>query len=235
MESYHVFLFLNFREPLFSNSIHPSSCTTHIFTIHPFTNVSSLWKYYNSFYSLPSEWTLLSYDDSLWPSNRNQFYLNAYNNILYLRHKFTVLLLSISNAQFSWFDSALLLDLFILHREGIRFYVNGEEVYRGNTGYSNSEYGHATNIYGFPRYIRLAVSTGLLQNGTNIFCARIHLHPYSLNKVDFNVVAHLIGSTKLLQTAPFPVIQATSDYAHANKIVNNYGDSQYFWSGQSTW
>lgn len=106
-------------------------------------------------------------------------------------------------------------------------------MYRGNTGYSNSEDDYATNIYGFPRYIRLALSTGLLQNGTNIFCARIHTHPYSLNKVDFNVVAHLIGSTKLLQTAPFPVIQATSDYAHANQIVNNYGDSHFFWSGRT--
>lgn len=127
------------------------------------------------------------------------------------------------------------MNLFILHREGIIFYINGEEVFRANMGYSsslNTEY-PATKIFPFPRYTRFSVSSNLLQNGTNVFAARIQLHKYSSTNVNFNVIAHLIGNTILRQVASFPIVRATGDYFHANAIVNNYRDFRYYWSGRN--
>lgn len=92
-ETYHVFLFLNNRELLFSESSpSPPSpvCVTHLFNIHEYANVDSLWKYHVSVGSLPSEWRYPYYNDEAWPSNRNQFLIYPDNNFLYLRKVFTV-------------------------------------------------------------------------------------------------------------------------------------------------
>lgn len=123
----------------------------------------------------------------------------------------------------------------MFHREGILFYINGEEVFRVNIGYYTSVMNEvpATNIFSSPRYTRFSVSSNILRNGTNVLAAEIHLHTYSPNKVDFNVIAHLIGITKLRQVSPFPIIKATSDYVHANHIVNSYNDLHYIWSGRN--
>ena len=75
------------------------------------------------------------------------------------------------------------------------------------------------------------MSAGILQNGTNVFAAQVHLHPYSLTKVEFHVVAHLIGNTRMRPVTPFPVVRSSRDYLHANSIVNNNRDYHYFWSG----
>lgn len=91
----------------------------------------------------------------------------------------------------------------------------------------------ATHIYPSPRYTHFAMSSNLLRNGTNVFAAKVQLHRYSLNKVDFHVISHLIGITKLRQVSPFYHIKATSDYAHANFVVNNYQNIHYTWNGKN--
>ena len=131
-------------------------------------------------------------------------------------------------------DQSLILNLHILHREGMILYINGEETVRSNIGYNShpSQFFAATNLFHYPLSRQYSFSSNLLQNGTNVFAVKIHVHKLSSLNIHFHILANLLSVTKLYQIAPFPSVTATNDFYHANTIVNNYRDYNYFWSGK---